>query len=389
MFQSIFRALALSICVAASLGAAQAQYNPATQGKPPLYVDPKYQGTGQMIFFRGTGLCFAAQNGVFRDWVPIVLEPCNGAARQQFVQDGAVIRLAPNQHLCLDRQRIQSGTETGELNLENCSEKRTSWRYDAGAGQIRGTSHINYSICLYPQGGAYRAGVRMMAGPQGCGGRPLSFGSLQAAQAGAGPAQPSAPQAPASQPNARQPYQVYWRQVGGPWSTGPYPSATPTCLHGNSNAACNGQNFKGVYQPGQTTTFWLNGCQNPPLTIRCEVRTASGQTLGAPPRPPQTASTASSFGDRPGPGCPTPGMYKSPASKQPAKVVFTNRADRAINVYWIGFDGKAKEYAALLPGESKSIQTYVGHAWIGKAFDGACFGGLHIMKAGPNTIVLR
>lgn len=381
----VLRGLAFAGLALSSISAAQAQYNPATQGGAPQYVDPRFQGQGQAIFYRGAGLCFAAQNGVFRDWVPIVLEPCNGSPRQQFLMDGSRIRLAPDQHLCLDRQRIQSGTETGELNLENCAEQRTKWRFDQGAGQIRGASSVDYTICLYPQGNAYAPGVRMMAGAQGCGARPLGYGAMQAAQAGGAPP-PSAPPQPRPPAPAGQGYQIYWRQVGGAWSTGPYPSATPTCLHGHANAACNGQNFKGVYQPGQTTTFWLNGCQAPPLTIRCEVRTAAGQIVGARPQP---AAAPSSFGDRPGPGCPTPGVYKSPATSIKATVVFTNRADRAANVYWIGFDGRAKEYAGLSPGESASFQTFAGHAWIGKAFDGVCFGGLHIMKPGPNTIVLR
>lgn len=271
-----------------SAGAGQAQYNPATQGKPSLYVDPRFVGTGKVIFFPGSGLCLSAQNAVFRDWTPILLEACDGSPRQQFMMDGDQIRLAPNQHLCLDRQRIQSGTDNGELNLENCSEQRTKWRYDANAAQLRGTSHIDYSICLYPQGNRVAPGVRMMAGPPGCpAGRRIGFGSLQQAMAGGGQQPPRPPQqAPMGnftpQPNPSQSYQITWRQVGGNWSTGPYPSQTPTCQHGHANAACNGQNFKGGYKPGQYTIFWLNGCRAQPLLIQCEVRDASGRLLSGP-----------------------------------------------------------------------------------------------------------
>lgn len=266
-----------------SAGAAQAQYNPAAQGKTSLYADPKFQTTGQVIFYRGTGLCLSAQNGVFRDWTPILLEACDGSPRQQFRIDGEKIRLAPNTQLCLDRQRIQSGTEIGELNLENCSEKRTKWRYEAGAGQIRGTSNIDYSICFYPQGNRIAPGVRMMAGPPGCpAARPIAFGSMQQAMAGGGRTRNVGTSNFGGQGNSNGPFQITWRQVGGNWSTGPYPSQTPTCPHGNANAACNGQNFKGSYKPGQFAIFWLNGCRAQPLLIQCEVRDASGRLLSGP-----------------------------------------------------------------------------------------------------------
>jgi len=177
---------ALSLCLAA--GASLAQYNPATQGKTSLYAEPQFQTTGQVIFYRGSGLCLSVQNAVFRDWTPVLLEACDGSPRQQFVFEGDMIRLAPNKRLCLDRQRIQGSTENGELNLENCSEQRTKWRLESGPGVIRGTSHVNYSICVYPQGNRVAAGVRMMAGPPGCGGgQSLGYGSIQQALSGVGP----------------------------------------------------------------------------------------------------------------------------------------------------------------------------------------------------------
>lgn len=181
---------------------------------------------------------------------------------------------------------------------------------------------------------------------------------------------------------AQAPHQIYWRQVGGPWSTGPYPSQTPTCIHGHAMAACNGQNFKGNYRHGQTTLFWLNGCNQPPLTIRCEVRSAAAPVAN-PQRP------ISQFATQGGAGCPAAGRYKSVRSQQKAPVSFANRSDRAINVYWLDFNGQPREYAALLPGESKSFSSYVGHFWIAKSFDGRCAGGLHAVNPGNNAIVLR
>lgn len=205
MMRGSTRLLAMMTATLGLAGVASAQYNPATQGRPSLYVDPKFQSTGQVIFYRGTGLCLSVQNAVFRDYTPILLEPCDGSPRQQFKMDGERIRLAPNTQLCLDRQRIQQGTDTGELNLENCSEKRTKWRYDANATGIRGTSHVDYSICLYPQGNRIAPGVRMMAGPPGCpSAQPLAFGPLQAALTGGGQQPPRPPAPPAPNPSPRQ-----------------------------------------------------------------------------------------------------------------------------------------------------------------------------------------
>ncbi len=80
------------------------------------------------------------------------------------------------------------------------------------------------------------------------------------------------PEAPAV-PQA-QAYVMFWRQVGGTWWRGPFATQTATCVHASPLAVCNGQNFKGVYLDGQYTLFWINGCAQPPITLKCEVRPA-------------------------------------------------------------------------------------------------------------------
>lgn len=65
-------------------------------------------------------------------------------------------------------------------------------------------------------------------------------------------------------------YAMRWSQVGGGWSSVLYHTATPKCGHG-INAVCQGQNFKGMYNNGQVTTFWIRGCSNPPIQIQCSV----------------------------------------------------------------------------------------------------------------------
>ncbi|MCI4680223.1 hypothetical protein K9U39_06690 [Rhodoblastus acidophilus] len=79
----------------------------------------------------------------------------------------------------------------------------------------------------------------------------------------------------ASAQASRAPYVMFWRQLGGNWSAGPYPVQTETCVHASPRAACNGQNFKGVYSNGQYALFWINGCRQPPITIECEVHPAA------------------------------------------------------------------------------------------------------------------
>jgi hypothetical protein len=103
----------------------------------------------------------------------------------------------------------------------------------------------------------------------------------------------------------------------------------------------------------------------------------------------QAQRPISQFANQDGPGCPHPGRHVSPRSSDRATVIFTNRADRAVNVYWLDFQGQPREYAALLPGQSYTINTFVGHLWIAKAQDRTCFGGLHAIRPGRNEITLR
>lgn len=92
---------------------------------------------------------------------------------------------------------------------------------------------------------------------------------------------------------------------------------------------------------------------------------------------------------RPDPSCPVFGQVRSPASQQPATIRFTNRADRALNVYWLDFDGQPQEYAGLMPGESTQIDSYAGHLWVARDFAGSCVGGVMQTGAGFSTYDLR
>jgi hypothetical protein len=98
--------------------------------------------------------------------------------------------------------------------------------------------------------------------------------------AAAGGARAQTPQSPAAPPAKSQEksYLMMWRQAGGNWLAGPFATQTATCVHASSLAACNGQNFKGVYLDGQYTLYWINGCGQPPIAIQCEVRPAPAPT---------------------------------------------------------------------------------------------------------------
>lgn len=89
-----------------------------------------------------------------------------------------------------------------------------------------------------------------------------------------------------------------------------------------------------------------------------------------------------------GPGCPRLGQYKSPASTIKASVEFRNTSDRAVTVYWIDFKGNLIEYAPLADKKPVRFNTYVGHVWIGKNFDGKCY-GVYVVKPGANRFVIR
>lgn len=101
-----------------------------------------------------------------------------------------------------------------------------------------------------------------------------------------------------------------------------------------------------------------------------------------------TAATApgavDSDADRMDATCPDPRQFASPESHEMARIEFANRSDIAISIYWIDFAGQLVEYAATLPGESVTLDSYVGHAWLAKDFNGTCHGGvLAVTAANP------
>ncbi len=81
---------------------------------------------------------------------------------------------------------------------------------------------------------------------------------------------------------------VEWVQLGGTFRVQATRAGTPSsplCVHGLSCSCPGSRNYCGQHRNGAEVLFWKDGCNRPPITIQCVVRTA-----GAPARPAQPAS---------------------------------------------------------------------------------------------------
>lgn len=139
---------------------------------------------------------------------------------------------------------------------------------------------------------------------------------------------------------------------------------------------------------GQSTPASLTG--STAAMAKIEECVANG---GVPPRAaaakPKPVAPVESDAARMGRGCPAFGELASFPSEAPATATFINGADQAVSIYWIDFDGQIQEYAGLLPGESWSVDSYVGHLWLAKDFDATCHGGVIEVGPGENVFDIR
>jgi hypothetical protein len=99
---------------------------------------------------------------------------------------------------------------------------------------------------------------------------------------------------------------------------------------------------------------------------------------------------AESDAHRMGEGCPRLGTVKSPGSNQPATIEFVNKmvSGRAAQIYWLDFNGNPVAYA-IFDKDAITFDTYAGHAWIVKDFDGRCYGGVYTAKPGHNRVIVH
>lgn len=70
--------------------------------------------------------------------------------------------------------------------------------------------------------------------------------------------------------------------------------------------------------------------------------------------------------------CATISSVKSPRSNVPTVLNFVNRGPDARIIAWVGFDGKPNNFGVLAPGQSKTVNTFVGHTWAAAYLNGSC-----------------
>jgi len=78
---------------------------------------------------------------------------------------------------------------------------------------------------------------------------------------------------------------------------------------------------------------------------------------------------------------------RSQNSHVPATVTFDNRTEGYRSVMWLDFDGVPQQMAALNPGESSTINTYLTHPWMITDGPGNCL-EIHMPQPGTTTFRL-
>lgn len=64
-------------------------------------------------------------------------------------------------------------------------------------------------------------------------------------------------------------------------------------------------------------------------------------------------------------------IVRSQGGGERVPIQFQNRLDTALRCYWVMSNGNLRLYGTIPPGQSKQLQTYVGHAWVLKDDSGA------------------
>ncbi len=79
---------------------------------------------------------------------------------------------------------------------------------------------------------------------------------------------------------------VEWVQLGGTFrvqATRAGSPNSPLCVHGLSCSCPGSRNYCGQHRNGAEVLFWKDGCNRPPMTIQCVIRTAAGPATPAQP----------------------------------------------------------------------------------------------------------
>ncbi len=78
---------------------------------------------------------------------------------------------------------------------------------------------------------------------------------------------------------------------------------------------------------------------------------------------------------------------RSQNSQVPATVTFDNRTDGYRSILWLDFDGMPQQMAALNPGETSTINTYLTHPWMITDGPGNCL-EIHMPQPGTTSFAI-
>jgi hypothetical protein len=68
------------------------------------------------------------------------------------------------------------------------------------------------------------------------------------------------------------------------------------------------------------------------------------------------------------------GAVRSQGGQPATEIVFVNRGDTPVELFWLDFEGKRQGRGPLPPGGVESESTYAGHAWLVQKADGTVLG---------------
>ena len=70
----------------------------------------------------------------------------------------------------------------------------------------------------------------------------------------------------------------------------------------------------------------------------------------------------------------------------PTSVTFVNKSGLHRALDWIDFDGRATSFGGLNPGESKTLDSFIGHPWVIATGPGNCL-QIFVLQESPSTMI--
>jgi hypothetical protein len=70
--------------------------------------------------------------------------------------------------------------------------------------------------------------------------------------------------------------------------------------------------------------------------------------------------------------CPGDDDPVSPKQYVKTKVTFTNATDSRLNIFWIDYEGERVRMGRFVPGQTATVNTFVGHPWAFVTDNGIC-----------------